>query len=56
MDQSESEERAFCRRQARRPLTYAESWREKRVAGTLLRAAEYFLNRIESGQPQQPAR
>jgi hypothetical protein len=54
MDHSEGAERAFCRRQARRLLAYADSCRERWVAGTLLQAAEYFLDRIESGQPQQP--
>ena len=51
MDHSETAERAFHRRQARRLLAYADSCREKRVAGTLLRAAEYFLDRVEAKQP-----
>lgn len=51
----ESAERAFCRRQARRLLAYAESCREKRIAGTLLHAAEYFLDRVETAQPLRPA-
>jgi hypothetical protein len=55
MDHSESAERAFYRRQARRLLAYADSCREKRVAGTLLRAAEYFLDRVEAKQPLTPA-
>jgi hypothetical protein len=50
----ESAERTFCRRQARRLLAYAESCREKRVAGTLLHAAEYFLDRVEPPQPRLP--
>ncbi len=55
MDHSESAEKAFCRRQARRLLAYADSCQQKRVAGTLLRAAEYFLDRVEAAQPPPPS-
>lgn len=54
MEYSDSEERAFYRRQATRLLELAEGCKQGTTAEQLLRAAEYYLDKLEAG-PRGPA-
>ena len=51
---SESEERAFYRRQATRLLELAEGCKNRAAAEQLLKAAEYYIDKLED-QPPGPA-
>ena len=54
MEHSESEERAFYRRQATRLLELADGCKQRTTAEQLLKAAEYYLDKLEE-RPQGPA-
>jgi hypothetical protein len=51
VEHSESEERAFYRRQATRLLELAEGCKHSPTAEQLLMAAEYYLDKLEERPP-----
>ena len=51
MEHSESEERAFYRRQATRLLELAEGCKHSPTAEQVLMAAEYYLDKLEERPP-----
>ena len=51
MEYSESEQRAFYRRQATRLLELAEGCRNAVTAAQLMKAAEYYLDKLEQTAP-----
>ena len=53
MRYSESDERAFYRRQATRLLELADDCKNRPTAQELLKAAEYYIGKLE--QPPGPA-
>ncbi len=53
MGYSETEERAFYRRQATRLLQLADGCNHRPTAQELLKAAEYYIDKLE--QPPGPA-
>jgi hypothetical protein len=48
---SESEERAFYRRQAARLLELADSCKDGKTAQQLVKAAEYYIEKLEEPPP-----
>ncbi len=48
MEYTESEQRAFYRRQAVRLLELAEGCKNTATAGQLLKAAEYYVDKLEA--------
>ena len=54
MDHSETEERAFYRRQATRLLELADGCRERAAAAQLLKAAEYYIDKLEEPRASSP--
>ena len=54
MDHSESEERAFYRRQATRLLELADGCKHRETAAQLLKAAEYYIDKLEERPPGSP--
>ena len=54
MRYSETEERAFYRRQATRLLELADGCKNGATAKQLLKAAEYYIDKLEQ-QPTGPA-
>jgi hypothetical protein len=48
MEYTESEQRAFYRRQAVRLLELAEGCKNTAIAGQLLKAAEYYVDKLEA--------
>lgn len=48
MEYTESEQRAFYRRQAVRLLELAEGCKNTVTAGQLLKAAEYYVDKLEA--------
>ena len=54
MDHSESEERAFYRRQATRLLELADGCKHREIAAQLLKAAEYYIDKLEERPPGSP--
>ena len=54
MYHSESEERAFYRRQAARLLELADGCQDRKTAQQLVKAAEYYIDKLEE-RPSGPA-
>jgi hypothetical protein len=54
MEHSESEERAFYRRQATRLLELADGCKHRPTAQQLLKAAEYYIDKLEEPPPGSP--
>ena len=54
MYHSESEERAFYRRQAARLIELADGCKHRPTAEQLLKAAEYYIDKLEE-RPTGPA-
>jgi hypothetical protein len=54
VDHSETEERAFYRRQAIRLLELADACRDRAAAAQLLKAAEYYIDKLEEPPPGSP--
>jgi hypothetical protein len=54
VDHSETEERAFYRRQATRLLELAEGCRDRAAAAQLLKAVEYYIDKLEEPPPGSP--
>ena len=54
MYHSETEERAFYRRQAARLLELADGCKDRATAQQLVQAAEYYIDKLEEGPPGSP--
>ena len=55
MEYTESEQRAFYRRQAVRLLELAEGCKNTATARQLLKAAEYYVDKLEDAAPGSAA-
>ena len=55
VDHSQSEERAFYRRQATRLLELADGCKHRATAQQLVKAAEYYIDKLEERRPEPTA-